>query len=163
MYSSCDEFFDAAGLAVDQHGAVGGRDGFDRRKKVSKYGTVADNFLEVEFVANLVFEVELFLGELFGQLGNLLIGQGVIDGDGDLAGDLNEEFNFMRSERVFSQACNGKDAERAAAAHQWKRAVREQAFLRGLVTAGVCGDVVGVANPWIAGEEHLAGKAFERQ
>src|ERR1700753_397531 len=69
----------------------------------------------------------------------------------------------MRSERVFSQACNGKDAERAAAAHQRKRAVREQAFLRGLVTAGVRGDVVGVADPRIAGEEDLAGKAFERQ
>src|ERR1700744_5984204 len=136
MYSACDEFFAAAGLAVDQHGAVGGRYGFDLRKNVSKYGTVSDDFLEVEFVANLVFEVELFLGELFGQLRDFLIGQGIVDRDGDLAGDLNEELNFVRSERVFSQARDGKDAERAAAAHQRKRAVREQAFLCGLVTAG---------------------------
>ena len=47
--------------------------------------TLTHDFFEVKFGADLVFQVELFFGQFVGKLGDLTVGAGVIQGDGDLS------------------------------------------------------------------------------
>ncbi len=59
-----DEFFAGAGLAQQQDGGVAWGDGLDELEDVAERGAVADDLVEVQLGADLVFEVELLLGEL---------------------------------------------------------------------------------------------------
>src|SRR5580658_2541168 len=100
MHGARDELFATSGLALDQYRGIGWRHSFDLLENLSKYATVANDLLEVKLVADFVFEVKLFLFEFLSQLGDLLVREGIVNRDGNLAGDLNEELNFVRSKRV---------------------------------------------------------------
>jgi hypothetical protein len=59
-----DEFLAGAGLAQNEHGGSGRSDQFQLRQSALERGTFSDDFLEIEFAANLLFQIEFFFGEL---------------------------------------------------------------------------------------------------
>ena len=67
-----DQLLAGAGFAVNEHGRIGRRDGLDLLQHLPERRALADDLLEVELGADLVFEVELLLGQLLFQLGDLL-------------------------------------------------------------------------------------------
>jgi hypothetical protein len=56
-----DELLAGAGLAADEHGGVGGGDGFDLLQHPAQGGAPADDLVEVVFGADLFFQVDLLL------------------------------------------------------------------------------------------------------
>ena len=60
-----------AGLAVDQHRGIGGRDGLHLLQHLPERRALADDLLEVVLRADLVFEVELLLAQLVLQFRDL--------------------------------------------------------------------------------------------
>ena len=50
-------------------------------------GAAPDDFIEVEFRADFVFEIELFGGQPIFELGNLAIGRCILQRDCDLTAD----------------------------------------------------------------------------
>ena len=59
-----DELLAGAGLPADEDGGVGRRDGFDLLEDLAQGGACRDDLLEVVLGADLVFQVDLLLGEL---------------------------------------------------------------------------------------------------
>ena len=85
------QFLAGAGFAVDQHGGIGGRHGLHLLEHGLQRAALADDFLEAVVGADLVFQVDLFLRQAGVELFDALVGEGVIERDGHLAGHLREE------------------------------------------------------------------------
>ena len=83
-----DQLLAGAGFAADQDGRIGGRDGFHLLQQRLERGAFADDLLEVVLGADFVFKIKLLLGQAVLESGDLLEGQRIFDGDGDLGGDL---------------------------------------------------------------------------
>ena len=80
--------------------------------------------------ADLVFEVELFLAQLFLQLRDLPVRQTVLHGDGNLLRDLAEQLDIVRREGTVSQPAHVQGAEHAIAGEERDTAERLHAVLR---------------------------------
>ena len=96
VHGAGDEFLARAGRPADQDGGVGRRDGFDRLQHRSQGRALADDVAELVLRADLLLQVRLLLGELVLQRLDLLERQRVLDGDGDLVGDLMQEVQVRR-------------------------------------------------------------------
>ena len=105
-----DELLARAGFPLNEHGRVGGRDDLDLAEDVRQRSAGADDFLEVVLAANFVLEVQLLLVELFLELGDLPIGEPILDGNRDLLCDLVEQLDLVPAERVLAEP---SDIERA--------------------------------------------------
>ena len=93
-----------AGFAEEEDGGAGGGGELNLREGALERGTLADNFLEIEFAADFLFEVELFFGELVFQGLDFLEGQRVFNGDGDLRAHLPKQLDILRSESLTAPA-----------------------------------------------------------
>ena len=62
-------------------------------------GAAADDLVEAQLAPNLVFEVELLLGELVLQPGDLAVGESVVERRRDLPCDLSDEVDLVLVER----------------------------------------------------------------
>src|SRR6266496_2350434 len=91
MNRARDEFLPSARFPADQHSGICGCHRFHLLQHFAQGGTLPDNLCEVHLRADFFFQVELFLGEFVLQLGDLTVGQGVFDGNCDLARGLTEE------------------------------------------------------------------------
>ncbi len=69
-------------------------------QRALKRGTLADDFLEIEFTADFFLEIELFFGELVFERLDFLEGQCILDSDGDLRGDGLKQLDVFRSEGI---------------------------------------------------------------
>src|SRR2546427_6537881 len=90
-----DQLFPRPRLAVDQHGRIRGRHGLGVLQHAAQHGALPDDLFEVALGANLVSQIHAFLGELVLQAPNLAVGQGVLYGDRDLIGDLDQEVDLV--------------------------------------------------------------------
>jgi hypothetical protein len=148
-----EELLTGAGFAQKKNRGCGGSGELDLREGAFEGGAFADNFLKIEFATDFLFEVELFFGELVFQRVDFLEGQGVFDGDGDLRGDLQEEFNVFRSKGIEASAGEIEGAEGAALGDQGDATDVLQTVL-----AERANDFAGVAIEFsAAGQERLAG------
>ena len=93
-----DDFLAGAGFAEDQDGGGGGSGELDLGESAAKDGAFADNFVEAEFGADFFLEIKLFDGELVLERIDLLEGEGIFEGDGDLRGDLLEQLDIGSGE-----------------------------------------------------------------
>ena len=91
-------------------------------------GAISDNLFEIVCAANFLFEVEFFFGELVFQRVDFLEGQRVFDGDGDLRGDLLDQFDILCAENIGAAAGEVERAERAAAVGERDAANSLQSF-----------------------------------
>src|SRR2546427_553387 len=110
-----DQFLPRAGLAEDERGRVGRRDGLHVPKGVAERTALADDFLERMLGADLALEVEALLGELFRELGDLPECERVGDRHRDLAGDFLDHLDRRRRERLGLDGAHGQRAEPAIA------------------------------------------------
>ena len=101
MNRARDEFLARPGLAVNQHRGIGGRNGFDLGEHAAQGVAVADDFVEVQFGADFVFEIQFLLRELIPKFGYLAVGKRILDCDRYLLRDLCEESDFLVRKRAF--------------------------------------------------------------
>ncbi len=87
----CDELFARAGFAQNQDGRIRGR--YDRHlfQNVFQRRAGADNLLEVLPAANLLVEINTFLGQPLSGFRNLIVVQRIIRRQRHLAGYLTEK------------------------------------------------------------------------
>ena len=52
-----------------------------------------------------MFKIQLLLGQLVFEFGNLAVGERILYSDGDLLGDVREQFRVLLSEGVLDLAC----------------------------------------------------------
>src|SRR5215472_10096713 len=71
MNRPCHQFLARTGLPVNQHRGTGRSHGFDLVKDGAKGFTTADNLFEALLGSDFVFEIQLLLGELVLQVGDL--------------------------------------------------------------------------------------------
>src|SRR5262249_43192185 len=90
-----NEFFSCASLAEQQYCRVAGRHGLNHLEDLPERRTIANDLVEVQFAANLFFEIELLLGQLLFQLGYLAERKGILQGDRNLARSLTEEVDLI--------------------------------------------------------------------
>ena len=95
-----NELLAGAGFAENEDGGVGGSREFDLGKSTPEELAIADDFLEVEFAANLLFEVQFFDGEFVFEAIDLLEGESVFERDGNLTADLLKELDIESGERI---------------------------------------------------------------
>ena len=81
MQSARNELFTTAGFALDQHRGVSGGHGLQAACG-RRIEAIASDLLEVKFIADLILQVKLLLGQLLSDLRDLLIGECVVDGNG---------------------------------------------------------------------------------
>jgi hypothetical protein len=82
------EFFAGTGLSIDEYRRPRRGYRFDLAENLPQHRAVADNLLKIHFAADFIFEIELFLGEFVLKFRDLTIGEGVVDGDRHLPGNL---------------------------------------------------------------------------
>ena len=95
---------------ADEHGGVGGGDGFDLLQHPAQGGAPADHLVEVVFGADLFFQVDLLLVQFVLERLDLFEGQGVLHGHGHLVGDLLEKIQVRG---VIGPRLPGPEHERA--------------------------------------------------
>jgi hypothetical protein len=111
------------GLAADEHSRLGGGDGLHLLEHAAQRGAVPHDVLKVALAADLVFQIQFLLSELVLEGGDLAIGEGVVDGDGHLVGDLGQERDLLRDEGMRIPSAETQHAQAALAADQWQEAV----------------------------------------
>ena len=78
--------------------------------------------------ADFVLEVQLLLVQLFLELGDLAVGEPVLDGDRDLLRDLAEQLDLVRAERVLAEPADVERAQDAIVRLERNAAERFHAF-----------------------------------
>src|SRR5438094_2931179 len=111
-----DQFLSRAGLAEDEHGRVGRRDGLHLLEDVSERAALADDFPERVLGADLALEVDALLGEPFRELGDLPECERVGDRHRHLAGDRLDHRDRRWREGIGLNVAHGQRAEPAVAA-----------------------------------------------
>src|SRR5439155_17571771 len=112
---ACDQFLPRAGLAEDEHGRVGRRDGLHLLQGVVEERALADDLFERVFGADLALEVETLLGEPLRELRDLPERERVGDRHRHLAADSLDHCDRRRRERIRLAAADGERAEPAVA------------------------------------------------
>src|SRR5260370_18843826 len=77
-----------------------------------------DDLLEIQLAANFIFQVQLFLGKLVSEIGDLTVGQGVLNGDRDLVCDLAQESDVIGGECILLEAAETQDTKDPVPADQ---------------------------------------------
>ena len=70
---ACDQFLPGSGLAKEQDGGITGSDRFDEFQHLPECRAVADDLIELQLAAYLLFKIQLLLGQLVFEFGNLPI------------------------------------------------------------------------------------------
>ena len=121
---SGDELLARAGFPLDEHGRVGGRDDLHLGEDVLQWTAGADDLLEVVLAANFVLEIQLLLVELFLELGDLTVGETILDGNRDLLCNLVEQLDLVPAERVLPEPSDIERAHDAIVRLKWNAAER---------------------------------------
>ena len=124
-----DQLLAGAGLAGDQDGGVGRRDLLDPAQHRQQRLAAAHHLGEVVLAVDLLLQVGVLVLQPRRQRPDLLVGQHVLDGDGDLAGHLLQERDVGLGVLADPRAGHGQRADAARAYHQ--RHDRERAHAVG--------------------------------
>src|ERR1041384_4942846 len=116
MDGSRDQFLVRAGFPANKNGGIGRSPLFHLAQHATQRFALADDLLELQFAANFILEVEFFQREFVFEVGNLTKGARIFDCDRDLARDLRQKNEVVRTERIFAVRTERKDANDSAAA-----------------------------------------------
>ena len=86
------------GLALDEHGGVGGRYRFNLLEHGAQPGTLADDVFKAVVEIDLLFEVSLLLVEPLAELRDLLESDGIVYRHGHLSGYLEQQVRVALGE-----------------------------------------------------------------
>src|SRR5260221_680010 len=87
-------------VAQQQHGRIARCDRLHQSQNLLQGWTAPDNVIKIQLAANLFFEIQLFLGKFVFEFRDLAVGEGIFDGDCDLACYLAKELRIVLAERV---------------------------------------------------------------
>src|ERR1700755_2631794 len=121
---------------MNENGGVCRGDRLDLAQDPPENRAVADDLLKVQLAADLVLKVEIFLSQFIGELRNSAVRQCVVDGDGNLASDLQQKLNIALGEGVFAKPGNGEYTEHPIAANERKQAERSKTFSESRFVSG---------------------------
>ena len=121
-----DQLFACAGLADEQDGCVRGGDGLDLLQHAPQGEALADDVAEAVLLQDLFFQVTLLGEHLILEPPDLVVGQAVLDADGNLGAYLPQQPHVLGIERVLAPRGDGDDPERTARRRQLNRAERLQ-------------------------------------
>ena len=88
MNRARDQFLAGAGLAVNQHRRIGRRHRFHLLERTPQRSAGPYDLFEIQLAADLIFQVQILLRQPVFEIGDLAIGECVLEGDRNLAGDL---------------------------------------------------------------------------
>src|ERR1700722_5649533 len=88
-------------VAQEQHSRIAGGDRFHQFQNLLQRLAASNDVLKIQFAANLFFEIQLFVGKLVFQFGDLAVGKGIFNADCDLARYLSKKLRIVLAERVF--------------------------------------------------------------
>ncbi len=97
------QFLAHAGFAGDHHCGIGGGHLFHLGKNPADSRALADDVLEVQRLLMFFLVVLLFFFELFAFVSGLLIGPGVVQGNGRLGGEIGKKLQVRIPEDVREQ------------------------------------------------------------
>ena len=87
-----DQFLSRSGFTQNQHRGTTGRHGSRLRQHTLQFRAFAHDFLEIEFAADLVFQVQFFFRQAIFQRLNFPVGASIVERDRQLGGDLVQNF-----------------------------------------------------------------------
>ena len=87
-----DQFLTSSGLAKDEHRRIAAGYGSCLRQRIFERRTLTNDLLEVEFSADLIFQIEFLLREFVLELGNFAIRTRILQDNGQMCGDLMKQF-----------------------------------------------------------------------
>src|SRR5262245_2559525 len=126
MNRAGDQFLTRSCLARDEHSRIGWRYGLHLLQHTAQGGAVSHNVRKVQLAANFIFQIQLLLRELVFERDDLTIGEGVLDRDSDLIGDLGQEIDLVLGKGMFLESGEEQHAKDTIAAQQWEKAARLQ-------------------------------------
>src|SRR5213080_2585644 len=91
-------------VSPNEGGGIAGGDRLGLCQYPFERSTLAYDLLKVELRADLIFQIKLLFGKLIGEVCNLAIGSGIIEGDRDLRGHLLQNSKILRFECVLLPA-----------------------------------------------------------
>ena len=125
MDGAGNQLFTGAGFAEDQHGAVAWRHHLNLLEHVEHRFAAADYLAKLAVnVVQLFGQREILVHQTLFQTVYFLIGEGVIDGNGDALGNLLEQLQVGGAEHFFVALGKLKHAEHLVARHQRQQAQR---------------------------------------
>src|SRR5258707_9268799 len=99
--SAGDQLLSRTRIAQQQHSRIAGCDRLHQFQNLLQGWAVSNDVLKIQFAANLLFEIQLFLGKFIFQFRDLTVGKGIFNGDCDLACYLSKKIRIVFAERVF--------------------------------------------------------------
>src|SRR5262249_37706065 len=100
--SASDQLLSSTRLTADEHRRARRCDSLDLLQHPAQRGALADDLREVVFGADLLFQVEILLGQPIFKFGYLSIGLRILHSDRDLFRDLAKQLDLFRAERVLT-------------------------------------------------------------
>jgi hypothetical protein len=91
---------------------------------------MADDMVEVQFGADLFFEVEVLLRELVLQFRNLPVRKGIFDRERYLTGDPSQEIELIFAVRIMLGSHQAQRAHNPVAARKWQHASSAESLLK---------------------------------
>src|SRR5581483_224890 len=129
MHGTSKYLLAGTGFSEYQDGGIAGSNGFGIDQGPLDGGAFADDFLEVQLGADLLFQIELLLRELVLELRNFLVSARVFEGRCDVIGDLNQQIGLVRTECVLVLAGEVERPHHGLGSHQRNRAAGANALL----------------------------------
>src|SRR5216684_1807967 len=99
MNGSRNEFFSCTSISINEHSRVCRSDRLHLLQHTAQRCAFADDWREIHFAADFIFEIELFLGQLLFQLSNFPKGTRILYGNGNLICDLGQKLDIVAGER----------------------------------------------------------------
>src|SRR5262249_58870168 len=93
-----DQHLSSTPLAADEHRRTSRCNNLDLLQYPAQRGALADDLREIVFGANLLFQVEILLGQPIFKFGYLSIGLRILHSDRDLFRDLAKQLDLFRAE-----------------------------------------------------------------
>jgi len=109
-----NQLFARAGLAENQNRGVGRSDGLQFFQNSPQGHAVTDDFLEIVFRANLILQIKFLLAQRLRPIRHPAEGERVFNGNGDLIGNMPEQFRIPLGEVFLTETRDHEGTERTA-------------------------------------------------
>ena len=163
MDGAGDELLTGAGLAKEQDGGIAWGDRFDELEDVLDSGAVADYLIELQFGADLFFEVEFLLREFVFELRNLPVRQHVLHRKCYLTGDPSQEIELILAVRIMLGSHQAQRAHNSIVARKWQHASSAESLRKQKLPWKSRACLLASAGPGLTRLEHVAcNRAGER-
>jgi hypothetical protein len=137
-----------AGLTGDKHSCIGWCHNLHLLEHTAEDGAVPHDVRKMQLTADFIFQIQLLLGEPVFERSDLTIGERVLNRDGHLVGNLDQEIDLVLSKSLLLKSREVQHAKGAVATEEWEKTARLQPLNsphlvnRGIESTTVNGQVI---------------------